>query len=84
MRSITFHIAHYTVHILRGGKSTIGGVTTDIRKLLSLVSQQSTIYHCNISITIMVKFTNYWLLLCRISYILPYILGQNRWVDISY
>ena len=40
MRPMTFHIDHYTVRIPRRGKSTIGGVTTDIRKLLSLVPQQ--------------------------------------------
>jgi len=54
---MTFHIDHYTVHIPIGGKCTIGGVTTDVLKLLSLVSQQSTIYHCTVCITIMAKFT---------------------------
>ena len=73
MRSMTFLIVHYTVHIPRWGKFTTGGVITDRRKLLSLVSQQSTIFHCTVCITIMAKFTNFWLLLCRISYILPYI-----------
>ena len=40
-----------------------------------------SLYVC---VTVMVKFTNYWLLLCRVSYILPYILGQNKWVDLRY
>jgi len=42
MRSMTFLIHHYTVHIPRWGKFTTGGVITDRRKLLSLVLQQST------------------------------------------
>ena len=63
MRSMTFLIVHYTVHIPRWGKFTTGGVITDRRKLLSLVSQQSAIFffHCTVCITIMAKFTNYWL-----------------------
>ena len=54
MRSMTFLIVHYTVHIPRWGKFITGGVITDRRKLLSLVSQQSTIFfHCTVYITIM-------------------------------
>jgi len=70
---MTFHIEHCTVHIPRGGKFTIGGVTTNRHKLLSLKSKQPNIYHCTVCITIMAKFTNYWLLPCRISYTLPYL-----------
>ena len=43
------------------------------RKLLSLESKQPNIYHCIVCITIMAKFTNYWHLLCRISYIIPFL-----------
>ena len=45
LKSITIHIDHYTVHIPRGGKFTIGGVTTNKHKLLSLESKQSNTYH---------------------------------------
>ena len=70
---MTFLIVHYTVHIPRWGTFTTGGVITDRLKLLSLVSQQSTIFHCTVCITIMVKFTNYWLL----SYIMIAIKIRN-------
>jgi len=59
MKSMIFPTDHYTVHIPSGGKFTFGGVTTYRRKLLNLVSQQSTIYNCTVCITIMAKFTNY-------------------------
>ena len=73
LKSMTFHINHYTVHILRGGKFTVGGMSMNRHNLLSLESKQSNIYHCTVCITIMAKFTNYWLLPCRISYIIPYL-----------
>ena len=73
LKSITFHVDHYTVHIRRGGKFTIGCVTTNRRTLLSLESKQSNTYHCTVFVIILAKFTNYCLLLCRISYILPYL-----------
>ena len=53
LKPITFHMDHYTVHIPRGGKFTIGGVTMNSHKLLSLVSKQSNIYHCTVCTTIM-------------------------------
>ena len=53
LKSVTFRIDHYTVHIPRGGKFTIGGVTTNKHKLLSLESKQSNTYHCTVCITIM-------------------------------
>ena len=53
LKSITFHIHHYTVHIPRRGKFAIGGVTTNKHKLLSLESKQSNTYHCTVCITIM-------------------------------
>ena len=54
---MSFHIDHYTIHIPRGGKFTIGGVTTNKHKLLRLGSKQSNIYHCTVWITTMAKFT---------------------------
>ena len=53
LKPITFHIDHYTIHILRGSKFSIGGVTTNRHTLLSLESKQSNIYHCTVCITIM-------------------------------
>ena len=55
---MSFHIDHYTIHIPRGGKFTIGGVTTNKRQLLSLESKQSNIYHWTVWITIMARFTH--------------------------
>jgi hypothetical protein len=74
LKSTTFHIDHYTVHIPRGGKFTIHGVTTNRHKLISLESKQSNIYHSTVCITIISRFTNYWLLPCCVSYIIPYLL----------
>jgi hypothetical protein len=73
LKSTTFHIDHYTVHIPRGCEFTIGCVTTNRHKLISLESKQSIICHCTVCITVMSKITNYRLL-CRISYIIPYLL----------
>jgi len=52
---MTFLIVHYTVHISKWGKFTTGGVITDRLKLLSLVSQQSTI--CKIGLMMVARAT---------------------------
>jgi len=43
---MTFLIVHYTVHIPRWGMFTTGGVITDRRKLLSVVSQKKYCQSC--------------------------------------
>jgi hypothetical protein len=80
LKSTTLHIDHYTVHIPRGGEFTIGGVTTNRHKLISLESKQSIICHCGVCITIcpssliigfrhVVSHTSYLTYLCVICLI---------------